>query len=167
MADYDPNVALAGLRIELERAVRRTFAVLYPEDDARSLTKMIRTLQERNRIDAEQADLALAIIRVGNRAAHGQIITPDEAREVFEWADTLNSSFGVGYSLNFAPNLDFEEQGLVCEFEHCIENMPLRRESEDACPMWGHDCPGGRRRIATCPAAEEWRAAQQRHRDNS
>jgi Domain of unknown function (DUF4145) len=167
LADYDPNVALVGLRIELERAVRRVFAVLYPEDETRPLTRMIRALRDRRRIDDEQANLAFAIIRVGNRAAHGEYVTPDDAQEVFSWADTLNHSFGVGYSLNFAPNLDFEDQGLVCEFEHCIENMPLRNESDDACPMWGHDCPGGRRRVATCPAAEAWRAETAQRSDES
>lgn len=166
LADYDPNVALAGLRIELERAVRRAITVLYPEEQPRTLSAGIRMLLERGRLDGEQAELALAIIGLGNRAAHGELVTPDEAQEVFGWADTLNRSFGVGYALNFAPNLDFEEQGLTCEFEHCIENMPLRDRSEDSCPMYGHDCPGGRRRIATCPAAEAWLAEMNRHTDN-
>ena len=56
--------------------------------------------------------------------------------------------------MNFAPNLDFEAQGLVCEYEHCIEHMPLGEPSDDSCPLFGHDCPGGRRRIATCPPAQ-------------
>ena len=159
----DPNVALAGLRIELERALRLAREVLLDRDQdekddrpRRSLTLsgIVRDLQKRRRLDDEQSELALSIIRIGNRAAHGELIAPDEASLVFEWADTLNRSFGVGYSLNFAPNLDFEEQGLVCEYEHCIENMPLRDGSEDSCPVWGHDCPAGRRRIVTCPAAQ-------------
>lgn len=159
----DPNVALAGLRIELERALRLAYEVIVGREGEREgrrrgavpLTRIVTELARRGHLDDDQAGLAISIIRLGNRAAHGELVSPDEAELVFEWADTLNRSFAVGYSLNFAPNLDFEEQGLVCEYEHCIEHMPLRQErSPESCPVFGHDCPGGPRRVVTCPAAQ-------------
>lgn len=158
LAERDPNVALTGLRIELERALRLAHEVLVDREEGTrrrpaSLIAIVRDLEKRGHLDPDQAGLAQSIVRVGNRAAHGELVTGDEAELVFEWADTLNRSFAVGYSLNFAPNLDFEEQGLACEYEHCIEHMPLTG-GEDACPLWGHDCPGGRRRVVTCPTAQ-------------
>jgi hypothetical protein len=165
LARRDPNVALTGLRIELERALRTAQEVLVEraaDGDGQAkrtkrpipLSRIVTDLRQSGHLDDDQAELALSIIKLGNRAAHGELIRADEAELVFEWADTLNRSFPVGYSLNFLPNLDFEEQGLVCEYEHCIEHMPLRDKSQDSCPVWGHDCPAGRRRIVTCPAAQ-------------
>jgi hypothetical protein len=166
LASKDPNVALAGLRIQLEQALRLAYKVLHedgreaPSRSSRpqeSLTGIVRELRREGHLRPDQAELADSIIRVGNRAAHGEIVLPEEAEQVLEWADTLNRSFSVGYSLDFAPNLDFDEQGLVCEYEHCIEHMPLREErSDESCPVFGHDCPGGSRRVVTCPAAQAW-----------
>ncbi len=121
----------------------------------RPIVRIVRDLATKGYLDPEQAELAESIIRVGNRAVHAEPVSVADAGIVFEWAETLNRSFAVGYSLNFAPNLDFEAQGLVCEYEHCIEHMPLQsKPGDDSCPVFGHDCPGGRLRVATCPAAQ-------------
>ena len=37
---------------------------------------------------------------------------------------------------------DYKKRGLFCEYEHCIESMPLVN-GYISCPVWGHDCPGG------------------------
>jgi len=62
-------------------------------------------------------------------------VMPEDALRVIGVAETLNDSFSLGYSLNFDPNPRWEEDGLVCEYEHCIENMPLpdgtRQEEEE------------------------------------
>jgi len=55
----------------------------------------------------------------------------------------------IGYSKDFRPNKDFAEMGLFCEFEHCIERMPLVRGVK-SCPVFGHDCPAGEKRSRNC-----------------
>lgn len=49
----------------------------------------------------------------------------------------------IGYAEDFKPNDDFQKMGLVCQYEHCIENMTLE-DSEMSCPVFGHDCPIGK-----------------------
>lgn len=47
-----------------------------------------------------------------------------------------------GYSLCFESNEKWEEQGGICRYEHCIENMPYT-QGPASCPIFGHDCPDG------------------------
>ena len=48
----------------------------------------------------------------------------------------------VGYVLDYKPNAEFEEMGLVCRYEHCIEMAPFFPWSDEkSCPVFGHDCP--------------------------
>jgi len=58
----------------------------------------------------------------------------------------------VGYSTDYTPHEDYEEQGLLCRWEHCIENMPLpaSQHSPLSCPVFGHCCPGGVLEVASC-----------------
>ena len=44
---------------------------------------------------------------------------------------------------------DYAKKGLFCEYEYCIEEMPLVH-GELSCPVWGHDCPGGVAKVGTC-----------------
>jgi len=55
-----------------------------------------------------------------------------------------------GYSRCFEPNPHWKEQGGVCMYEHCIENMPLLINGENSCPIFGHDCPGGKLQVSKC-----------------
>jgi hypothetical protein len=57
----------------------------------------------------------------------------------------------IGYSKDFTPNESFEEQDLLCAYEHCIENQSLQDERDErSCPVFGHDCPGGELQVETC-----------------
>lgn len=58
----------------------------------------------------------------------------------------------LGYSIDFSYNESWDQQGLVCGYEHCIENMPMRvpRKSDKSCPLFGHDCPSGKLQIDWC-----------------
>lgn len=40
-------------------------------------------------------------------------------------------------------NKDFEKMGHMCGYEYCIETFPNEKGNEFACPVFGHDCPGG------------------------
>lgn len=46
-------------------------------------------------------------------------------------------------------NPHFREEGRTCGYEHCIETMPFSGEGLD-CPVFGHDCPGGKDQLAEC-----------------
>jgi hypothetical protein len=57
----------------------------------------------------------------------------------------------IGYSTDYAPNEQWEEQGLLCRWEHCIENMPyLAEDNPLRCPLFGHCCPGGVQEAISC-----------------
>lgn len=86
-----------------------------------------------------------------NKAIHGSLITREEAREIIGLAEELNKTFSVGYSVDFSPNPDYVKHGLICEWEHCIEWMPLTEESTKySCPVFGHNCPGGVEKVSKC-----------------
>lgn len=152
LLDSDPVLALAALRIEIERKLRISSSILnIPEKDNLSLSYIIRNLTQINYITKEQVDALLKIINMCNKAIHGAPILKDEAKEIIDLTEHLNGTFSMGYSLDFSPNLHYESQGLLCEWEHCIEYMPLLKESsETSCPVFGHDCPGGVEKIHSC-----------------
>ena len=56
----------------------------------------------------------------------------------------------IGFIPNFSYNENFKTDGLICPYEHCIELMPLEETTEKSCPIWGHDCPGGKGQIDAC-----------------
>jgi len=65
-------------------------------------------------------------------------------------------NYSIGYSVDFTPNQDYAEQDLFCEWEHCIEWMPLSKENTElSCPIWGHNCPGGVEMISKCDKKKE------------
>ena len=77
----DPNLALVGLRIEIERRVARLAAKhgLGPE---RSLLRTIRSLQSNGLVNAGTVSGLLDLLMLGNRAAHGAAVD----QEVAVWA---------------------------------------------------------------------------------
>jgi hypothetical protein len=102
-------------------------------------------------LSSEQVTALRKIIDMCNKAIHGYDISEDEAREIIHLTEDLNKSFSVGYSIDFSPNENYKKQGLVCEWEHCIEHMPLKqRTTSQSCPIFGHDCPGGADKVSVC-----------------
>jgi hypothetical protein len=59
----------------------------------------------------------------------------------------------VGYCEDMRPYAAWQTDGLCCEYEHCVEHSPFASE-ETACPVFGHDCPGGVERVRTCEVAD-------------
>ena len=55
-----------------------------------------------------------------------------------------------GYTNYFGFNPNWEKQKAICGYEHCIELMPLKRNSKKSCPIFGHDCPGGKEMTQKC-----------------
>lgn len=154
----DPNLALAALRIDMERVLSRAAEVLVDATAKRPLTisKSIRLLLDHELISEEQSDAVRSITQICNKAVHGADVTAVEATEILDLANRLNKSFPTGYSLNFFSNAGYEEQGLHCEWEHCIEEMPIADERTDlSCPTFGHDCPGGLDKREKCKKSME------------
>lgn len=59
-----------------------------------------------------------------------------------------------GYSRCFEYNEHWAAQGGICGYEHCIENMPFTNE-ELSCPIFGHDCPGGKEVAGRCKGSPQ------------
>lgn len=67
----------------------------------------------------------------------------------------VRKEFGAiaqGYIPINMPNLTYMKQRkTVCQWEHCIEYMALRENrNEYSCPVFGHDCPGGKYQVEDC-----------------
>ena len=151
LLDSDPILALASLRIEIERKLRRAMKHFKLPDQKITLSKIIEDLMERGILHPEQVTALRKIIEMCNKAIHGYDITKDEAREIVYLTEELNTSFFVGYSINFYPNENYKEHNLACEWEHCIEFMPLTsRRTKASCPIFGHNCPGGAQKASKC-----------------
>lgn len=153
MLEVDPNLALAAIRIEIERVLASAIAVfLKPQNLPKKGIRFYADLLEKETyITKTQRDAILKISSICNGAIHGAQISIQEAEEVIELTERLNQSFPIGYSIRVYPNNEFEEHGLFCEYEHCIEFFSLQEETnEGSCPMYGHDCPGSASQVAYC-----------------
>jgi len=152
LVNDDPTLALAALRIEIERRLRNLISTLSKEDISKfttfSLTDLIKKVRLLSR---EQLSALQKILRMCNEAIHGASVSKSQANEIITLAEELNHSFSVGYSIDLSPNNEYKENGFLCEFEHCIELMPLsKNRTKLSCPVFGHDCPGGAMKVNIC-----------------
>jgi hypothetical protein len=151
LLESDPILALASLRIEIEKKLRLATKFFKLPSKKNSLSQIIDSLMEREILSSEQISALRKIIEMCNKAIHGYEISKDEVREIVDLTEELNKSFSIGYSISFYPNDNFEKQGLVCPWEHCIEFMPLlMRQTSASCPIFGHNCPGGTDQVSVC-----------------
>ena len=81
IADIDPNLALVGLRIEIEKRIR-TLASHFNFPINKSLKNTILDLQLKNVLPHDVANGLLELIRAGNSAAHGAWVE----KNVADWA---------------------------------------------------------------------------------
>jgi len=70
VADHDPNLALVGLRIEIEKRLRE-YAERHELDSRRPLTQLMRELMQRGALPQDMAGGLRELIQAGNSAAHG------------------------------------------------------------------------------------------------
>jgi hypothetical protein len=103
LAQQDPNLALAGLRMEVEilaRNLARGFKLdISPRDSAGVL---LRRLLDRNAITADQYGLAQQIVRLCNAAVHGTRVSREEAEAVIDAAKVLAKDYLAWLSWGFA-----------------------------------------------------------------
>lgn len=152
LLDSDHVLALAALRIEIEKKLRSATDFLdIPMRDKLQISKLIEGVSRKELLSFEQITALRKIVNMCNKAIHGSLISEEEAKEIIDLAEELNKTFSIGYSIDFSPNLDYEKHGLICEWEHCIEWMPLTEEpTEYSCPIFGHNCPGGVEKVSKC-----------------
>ncbi len=79
--DVDPDLALVGLRIEIERRVRR-LAIKAGLETQKSLMRTIRALQKEGVLAGARVSGLVELVMFGNQAAHGRAVDKDAA----EWA---------------------------------------------------------------------------------
>lgn len=152
LLNSDPVLALAALRIEIEKKLRSAADFLdLPTRDKLPIFKLIEGVSRKEMLSFEQITALRKIVNMCNKAIHGSLISGEEAKEIIDLAEKLNKAFSIGYSIDFSPNLDYEKHDLICEWEHCIEWMPLTEEpTEYSCPVFGHNCPGGVEKVSKC-----------------
>lgn len=83
ISDQDPNLALVGLRIEIERRLRE-LARHHSLPANRPMTQLLRDLREREVLNDPSLSGLQELVHAGNQAAHGARVEPRAA----EWAFT-------------------------------------------------------------------------------
>lgn len=150
--ESDHVLALAALRIEIEKKLKLAadFLGLSPKD-RKSVSRIVDDLDDEAILYPEQISALKKVLNMCNKAIHGVSVSYEDAEKIVDIADELNRSFSIGYSINFSPNDNYKAYGLNCEWEHCIEWLPLTEEdTELSCPVFGHNCPGGKAKVAKC-----------------
>lgn len=84
VADQDPNLALVGLRIEIEQRIRQLSEQHGLPMNRVSLAKLIRELTRRDVIPYSVASGLEDLVAAGNQAAHGASVDP----RIADWAFT-------------------------------------------------------------------------------
>ena len=94
LAEQDPNLALAGLRMEVETMLKnlaKGFKVSITERDSAGTIAI--KLKERSSITSHQLELIKTIINICNAVVHGQKITTKQAEEILNIATVLTDQY--------------------------------------------------------------------------
>ena len=151
IVDSDHILALASLRIEIEKKLRLAAKFFKLGSTKSNLSEIIDVLMSSGILTSEKVSALRKIIDMCNKAIHGYDITKREAKDIVNLMEELNQNFSIGYSISFCPNENFDKQGLICEWEHCIEFMPLpSKRTSASCPIFGHNCPEGSNHATAC-----------------
>lgn len=106
LAIQDPNLALAGLRIEVDITLKnlaKGFNVKATSGE--SSRRLAKRLHESNAISSEQMQLINKILSIGNLAVHGSTtVTFDEAISVIDAAEVVVDEYIAWLSWGFADD---------------------------------------------------------------
>ena len=113
LAEQDPSVALAGLRIEMDILARNLAAgnrVSMDEHD--SGVRLIRRLYDIDAITSDQMQLTMKVLRVCNAAVHGTPVSREEAEDVIGSAEVLADQYlawlSWGFDDSWTPRAELE-----------------------------------------------------------
>ena len=94
LANQDPNLALAGLRIEVDvlaRNLAKGFNISIKDNDGGM--RLLRLLYEQDAIYREQMMLAQKILTLCNAAIHGKSVSKEQALDVIELTEVLRGDY--------------------------------------------------------------------------
>ena len=94
LAEQDPNLSLAGLRIELDilaKNLARGFDV--SAEGRESGARLLKRLYEEGALTPEQLRLALKVWQLSSIAVHGQPVSKEEANDLLDAADVLADQY--------------------------------------------------------------------------
>ena len=113
LAEQDTNVALSGLRIEIDvlaRNLAKGFRVLMEDRDSGS--RLIRRLYDAGAITSDQMHLTMKVLSVCNAAVHGAPLSRKEADDVIGSAEVLANQYlawlGWGFDDGWSPRTEQE-----------------------------------------------------------
>ena len=102
LADRDPNIALAGLRIDLEIMIKNLAKGWgISVDIYEPISKIVRKLSETDSISQDQTRLLDIVLGVCNQAAHGVSIERDQADKIINIAEILATQYIFWLSWGF------------------------------------------------------------------
>jgi len=84
VAKRDPNLALVGFRIEIEKRIFGIAEKAGIKTEHSNLSRLVRELQRQKVLPAQVASGLTELTNLGNRAAHGAEVTPDAAEWVLD-----------------------------------------------------------------------------------
>lgn len=102
LSDQDPNLALAGLRMEVETMLKnlaKGFKITI--SDKESVGLIMRKLQDNGAISSRQADLISIVIKLCNAAVHGIKVASSQAKEIIDIAEILRDDYMSWLSWGF------------------------------------------------------------------
>lgn len=95
LAESDPQLALAKVRIEIEKQLNLLFDIYVPENvrhrNRLSPRLLLESLRKKGIIEQPLASVLQDIISVANKAIHGEDISPENAVKLIETANTALS----------------------------------------------------------------------------
>lgn len=91
LSETDPNLALAGLRMELERMLQNLARIsgLDFQPHRTSPGRFSGLLRSRGLLDSDEYELLRSIINVANSAVHGQSVSQQDALKTIESAEVF------------------------------------------------------------------------------
>jgi len=102
MAETDPVLALAGLRIDLETMMRNvSIGFKLKPGPSGPIPRVLARLREAGAITPDQMQLAQKIFSVCNQAVHGRFVSREEAEEVIKSAEVLFRQYLAWLSWGF------------------------------------------------------------------
>jgi hypothetical protein len=94
IAETDPNLALAGVRMELEPMLRNLATVYQVDYDERAAPMQVaRLLREQGVLRKEEDELLRQIISVASRAVHGQDVSREDALRTIKAAEIFRDAY--------------------------------------------------------------------------
>jgi hypothetical protein len=112
LADTDPNLALAGLRMEIERMLQNMAKVAGIDYDRfrTSPGRFSALLKTREVIEPDEYELLRSVINVANAALHGRDVTAADARRTIESAEAFKDSY-LAFMSGAISRIEIERSG--------------------------------------------------------